>query len=815
MITSTAQLYSLLTIIGGAIFIPIFLIIIIPTLLFLYKKFFYGPLTPKMVTLFVKVAGYDETNFKSCDQLYAGLYGIKRPFFETIFGLENRISFEIVGKKEGIFFYVTCPERIASYVEKQIYGTYKVAEIEFMPVPKLFDRGAYTIVYELKQEMGPYTMINSFDDKQDPLKTIVSTLTKMDENELMIYQLVISPAPSTWIEAVRGILTSAASREGMGLDSSYKESLEKKIGKQGFYSVIRLVSVSSDYNRAQINIDNTLAAFGQFNNPKTNSLVRKWFVTKRSTLWKFMLRELNVLDLHVPLAGIKIFLNNSIFNTEELSNLFHFANKDLDATGIKRMAFKTTSAPGNIPNEGIVLGKNRFRDVETVIRFKDDDRMRHEYIVGGSGTGKSVFLFSQVLQDIYRGKGVCVIDPHGPDIIALLEKIPPHREKDVIYFDAFDFQRPIGINLLQILAQKEENREIQKNIIINSFIEMLRKLYDPNNQGILGPFFNKHVTNVMLTAMVDPTATLVDVVQLLQDDKAAEKYLPKITDPQIIDYWKIERAGMTEQTRAEAIGYLTSKFSRFTQDKFLRNIVAQSESAINIPQIMDEQKILLVNLSKGDIGEENAQFLGLLLVPKILDAAMARSEKIRSGQAFHEFFLYVDEFQNFATEKFESILSEARKFKLGLTIANQFFGQLTDKIRESVLANAGTLVFFRVGPKDAAVCKQAMDSFEEKDFQYVSKGNAYVKLLIEGAPSKPFSLHVDLKLVNPFEANKEMAARIREYSRNTYGKDAKEIENYINEKYRSQSSTGKTDAPAQNEPGSLAAKFDDDFFADL
>lgn len=815
MITSTAQLYSFLYIVGGAIFIPVFFIIILPTLLFLYKKFFYGPLSPKMVTLFVKVAGYDETNFKACDQLFAGLYGIKRPFFETIFGLENRISFEIVGKKEGIFFYVTCPERIASYVEKQIYGTYKVAEIEFMPVPKLFDRGSYTIVYELKQEMGPYTMINSFDDKQDPLKTIVSTLTKMDENELMVYQLVISPAPASWIEAVRGVLTNAAAREGVGLDPSYKESIEKKIGKQGFYSVIRLVSVSGDYNRAQINIDNTLAAFGQFNNPKTNSLVRKWFVTKRATLWKFMLRELNVLDLHIPLAGIKIFLNNSIFNTEELSNLFHFANKELDATGIKRMAFKTTSAPGNIPNEGIVLGKNRFRDVETVIRFKDDDRMRHEYIVGGSGTGKSVFLFSQVLQDIYRGKGVCVIDPHGPDIIALLEKIPPHREKDVIYFDAFDFQRPIGINLLQILAQKEENREIQKNIIINSFIEMLRKLYDPNNQGILGPFFNKHVTNVMLTAMVDPTATLVDVVQLLQDDKAAEKYLPKITDPQIIDYWKIERAGMTEQTRAEAIGYLTSKFSRFTQDKFLRNIVAQSESAINIPQIMDEQKILLVNLSKGDIGEENAQFLGLLLVPKILDAAMARSEKIRSGQAFHEFFLYVDEFQNFATEKFESILSEARKFKLGLTIANQFFGQLTEKIRKSVLANAGTLVFFRVGPEDAAVCKTAMDSFEEKDFQYVSKGNAYVKLLIDGAPSKPFSLHVDLKLVNPFEANKEMAQRIMEYSRNTYGKDATEIEKYINEKYRSQSSTGKTDTPPQNESGTPAAKFDDDFFADL
>ena len=809
------QTLRLIYIVMGVIFIPIFFIIILPILLFLYKKFFYSKLTPKMITLFVKIAGYDETNFKLCDQLYAGLYGIKRPFWETILGLENRISLEIVGKKEGIFFYVTCPERIASYVEKQIYGTYKVAEIEFMPVPKLFDRGSYNIIYELKQEMGPYTMINSFDDKQDPLKTIVSTLTKMDENEVLIYQLVISPAPISWIKTVRGILTNAAAREG-GLDSSYKESLEKKIGKQGFYGVIRLLSISNDYNRAQINIDNTLAAFGQFNNPKTNSLIKKLFVFKKSTLWKFILRELNVLDINIPLADIKLFINNSIFNTEELSNLYHFANKDLDATGIKRMAFKTTSAPGNIPNEGIVLGKNKFRDVETVIRYKDDDRMRHQYIIGGSGTGKSVFLFSQVLQDIYRGKGVCVIDPHGPDIMALLEKIPPHREKDVVYFNAADFQRPIGINVLQILAQKQENRDIQKNIIINSFIEMLRKMYDPNNQGILGPFFNKHVTNVMLTAMVDPSATLVDVVQLLQDDKASEKYLPKITDPQIIDYWKIERAGMTEQTRSEAIGYLTSKFSRFTQDKFLRNIVAQSESAINIPQIMQDQKILLVNLAKGELGEENAQFLGLLLVPKILDAAMARSEKIKSGEAFSEFFLYVDEFQNFATEKFSSILSEARKFKLGLTVANQFFGQLTEEIRKSVLANAGTLVFFRVGPEDASVCKQAMDSFEEKDFQYISKGNAYVKLLIDGAPSKPFSLNVDLSLVNPFVANKEVATRIIEYSRMNYGKDSQEIENYINEKYRAQSSTSgnsSTSTPADN--SGAAAKFDDDFFADL
>ena len=805
------QILKLLTALLWIIFIPVFLIILVPLIFFLYKKFLYSKLSPKMVTLFVKVAGYDETNFKLCDQLFAGLYGIKKPFYLTILGLENRISFEIVGRKEGINFYVTCPESISSFVEKQIYGTYKVAEIEFISVPKLFDRGTHNIVYELKQEMGPYTMINSFDEKQDPLKTIVSTFTKLNDNEIVAYQVIISPAPSSWIKAVRGILANAASKESGGLDPSFKESVEKKIAKQGFYSVIRLVSVSDDYNRAQINIDNTLAALGQFNNPKTNSIVRKLVVMKSSTLRKFILRELNILDIHIPLFDIKLFLNNSIFNSEELSNLYHFPNKELDVAGIKRMDFKKTSAPGNIPAEGIVLGKNSFRDIETVIRIKDADRLRHMYILGQTGTGKSVFLFSQVLQDIYRGKGVCVLDPHGPDIEGILKKIPPHREKDVIYFNAADFDKPIGINVLQILTQDPNLREVQKNIIINSFLELLKKLYDPNNQGIVGPFFEKAVRNCMLTAMTDQEATLMDVTQLLLDDKAAEKYLPNITDQQVIDYWKIERAQMTDQTRSESMGYLTSKFSKFTQDKFIRNIVAQPTSTISIPDIMQNEKILLINLAKGKLGPENSTFLGLLLVPKVLDAAMARSEKITQGQDFPEFYLYVDEFQNFATDAFESILSEARKFKLGMTVANQYINQLSDKIKNAVFGNVGTTVFFRVGAEDAPFCKKMMDSFEERDFQYIKMGNAYTKLLVEGAPTKPFSMQIDRDLINPFKEDADMAKRIIENSRNTYGKDASQIEQEINAKYASNSSAAKPPAVETE----AAAKFDDDFFADL
>lgn len=795
------------------LFIPFSILVLIPLISFLVKKIFYFQMSSKLVAMLVKVGSGDETNFKMCDQLFAGLYGVKRKFWEVLFGLENRISFEIIAKKGEVCFYIICPERISSIVEKQIYGVYKEVEVDFVDIPKIFDRGVHNIVYELKQEMGPFTMINSFEEKEDPLKTFLSTFSKMDTNEVLMYQMIISPAPVSWIKSVRGILANST-KEGASIDPVFKESIEKKIGKQGFYTVLRLLSISDDYTRAQVNIDNAFAALGQFNNPKTNSLVKKLLVFKNSTISKLIKRELNILEIRIPLFDILLFLNNSIFNTEELSNIFHFPNKEVAVTGLKRVDFKKAAAPSTLPQEGIVLGKNKFRGIENIIRIKDADRLRHHYILGQTGSGKSVYLFAQVLQDIYRGKGVCVLDPHGPDIENLLKKIPPHREKDVIYFNAADFERPIGINVLQILAKNPESVEIQRNIIINSFIEMLRKLYDPQNQGIVGPFFERSVRNCMLTAMVDPDATLVDVVQLLMEDSAAEKYLPKITDPQVIAYWKEERANMTDQTRSESMGYLTSKFSRFTQDKFIRNIIAQSESSVNIPEIMQDQKILLINLSKGIIGAENSSFLGLLLVPKVLDAAMARAEKLRSGEPFNDFYLYVDEFQNFATDSFESILSEARKFKLGMTVANQYISQLSDKIKNAVFGNTGTLTFFRVGPDDAPYAKKALEEkFEEKDFLKLKMANAYIKLLIEGAPSSPFNLFVDKTLmIDPFKEDEEMLKRIQENSRKVYGKDAREIEEMITKRY---STVKQASAPSGGEPGEPQLKFDDDFFADL
>jgi len=833
---SFSQSFILLLIMVGMVFSPFLIVLFLNLFFYLYRKFFYSYLSPKMVQMFVKIAGSDETPFKNVENFFSGVHGIKQGFFEGLFGIQNRFSFEIVGKKEGIFFYIVAPEKYAPNIEKQVYGTYKESEIDYVPLSHPFDRGVYNLAYELKQEHNIFTPIKMFEDKQEPLTNILSTFSKLGPNEVMMYQLIVTPASNSWIRSIKRILTAKSGdkdKPSPTLDPGHKEGLENKIKTPGFYSTIRLLSISDDKFRAQVNLDNTLSAFNQFNDPKNNNLVKRILTTNSGVIRRLILRELNIFDYHMPLLEIKFFCNCMILNCAELSNLFHFGNKLIPVPGIKKISFKKNAAPGNVANEGILMGVNKYRDVTTHIRISDQDRLRHLYILGQTGTGKSVFLFSQALQDIYRGEGVCILDPHGKDIEELLGKIPPEREKDVIYFRASDVERPFGFNVL------EAENDYQKNTIINYFIELLNKMYDPNNQGITGPQFQQAVRSSMATCMVDPEATLIDVVELIRDPEKAEKYLPKVTDPDVISYWKNQIANTTAQTRSETLGYFTSKFTKFTSDTFMRNIIAQPKSSINIPKIMDEKKILLINLDKGDpkIGEENAKFLGLLLVPQVMYAALARSEKIAKGESFPPFYLYVDEFQNFATESFATILSEARKFKLGLTVANQYIAQLPDTIKNAVFGNVGTSVFFRVGPEDASFCHKAFggekDSpFSEGDLFSLELGNCYVRLLVNGQPTKPFHMKVEYSLVMPFKEDKEVTRRIKEYSRMTYGKSVEEVNAIINKRFNEFYAKPEKPAPASggfagglpNIPGfptppgkakSVSDDFDDDFFADL
>jgi len=351
--------------------------------------------------------------------------------------------------------------------------------------------------------------------------------------------------------------------------------------------------------------------------------------------------------------------------------------------------------------------------------------------------------------------------------------IPKERAEDVIYFNPADHERPPGMNILE--AKTEE----AKHMIVNAFIGLLYKLYDPGRTGMVGPQLEQTVRNVMLTAMAEEGNSLIEVYKLIADPKFIETKIHLIKDPLIKSYWVDQMAATTEQTRSEQLGYFLSKFDRFVTETLMRLIIGQSRSAFNFREVMDKQKILLVNLSKGLLGEENSKFLGLLIVPRILAAAMSRVDTPQEDRK--DFYLYVDEFQNFATDDFVQILSEARKYRLCLTVANQFISQIQEDIRDAVFGNVGTMVGFRIGQDDAEYLEhQLQPVFAASDLVNLSMGQAVSRLLIKGQPSKPFSFTTDWPWMQTFPRNQKVGEVIKEISRLKYGRDRRIVEAEIN-----------------------------------
>ena len=350
--------------------------------------------------------------------------------------------------------------------------------------------------------------------------------------------------------------------------------------------------------------------------------------------------------------------------------------------------------------------------------------------------------------------------------------IPPERANDVIYFNPADLERPLGLNIL------EAPRLEQRNLIVNAFIGLLYKLYDPNNTGIMGPMLERAVRNVMLTAMEEEGNSLVEVMRLLTDPEFQKQKIDLIKDPMVKRYWTDEIANTSDFHKSEKLGYFVSKFDRFVTDSTMRNIIGQPHSAFDFRKVMDERKILLVNLSKGLIGEENSNFLGLILVPRLLIAAMSRADVPEEQRP--DFYLYVDEFQNFATEDFAQILSEARKYHLSLTVGNQFIGQIEQKIRDAVFGNVGTLASFRIGTDDASyLAHQFEPVFDEGDLINNTVGNAYLRLLVKGQPTTPFSLATDWEAMKAVPRDAANAEQIKQLSRSRYGQDRVEVEKEI------------------------------------
>jgi len=466
-----------------------------------------------------------------------------------------------------------------------------------------------------------------------------------------------------------------------------------------------------------------------------------------------------------------------ILNTEELGSIFHFPTKYTETPNIKWLQSKRAPAPVNIPEGGLLLGVNAYRGIRTEIRIARDDRRRHMYVIGRTGTGKSEFIKGLARQDIQNGEGIAVIDPHGDLIDALISDIPRERADDVILFEPFDSERPMGLNMLEARSEEE------KDFAVQEMIEIFYKLFPPE---MIGPMFEHNMRNVMLTLMADrdQPGTIAEIPRMFTDSEYQKYKTSKVSDPVVRSFWEQEMAKTTDFHKSEMLGYLISKVGRFVENEMMRNIIGQARSAFDFREVMDQGKILLINLSKGKTGEVNSKLLGLIIVSKLQMAALSRADLPEDKR--RDFYLYIDEFQNFVTDSLATILSEARKYHLNLIMAHQYIAQLVHeqntKIRDAVLGNAGTMVSFRIGVEDAEImAKEFAPVFNEFDVINIDRFNAYVKLMISGTVSRPFNMQT---LPPAAGGNLEVASAIRRLAKLKFGRPRAEVEREIRERAR-------------------------------
>ncbi len=741
------------------------------------------------------------------ETLMATLVSLTRP--PRWWRLTKPFSFEIVAHQKLISFYVAVPIHLAEVVTEHIHAQYHEANVEVVPDYNMFQaRGVVTAGYlKLKREpFFPFKTYRTLDS--DPLNAITNVLSRMEENEGAVVQLVLTAANRSWrrkgkrlihqmqkgthlAEAVRlsqrsiflrvllelaGVVkvftqkkdepnTHEASRLSPKEEEVVK-SIEEKISKVGISTTIRLMVSAPTIGRAQGQLENIMSAFSQY------------------TIFEYG----NALQLKKPFrleAFVRDFIyrihnphQSAVLNSEEFASIVHFPLPGTETPNIRWLAAKKAAPPVDVPTEGIVLGESDFRGMRKTIRILPDDRRRHIYVIGRSGVGKSVLMTRMAVQDAAAGSGLGVIDPHGELVEDILERIPPERAEDVVYFNPGDVERPMGLNLLEFDARYPE----QKTFVINEMIKIFDKLYDLKQTG--GPMFEQYMRNAMLLVMEDPESgsTLMEIPKVLADKNFRQYKLAHCANPVVKDFWtkEAEKAG-GEASLANMVPYITSKLTQFVANDMMRPIIAQQQSAFNIRDLMDQKKIFLVNLSKGRLGDINAYLIGMIMVGKILMGALSRTDVPQRDR--HDFYLYIDEFQNFITDSIATILSEARKYRLNLVIAHQYMGQLVErqetKIRDAVLGNAGTMVSFRIGIEDAEILeKEFAPTFNKYDMINVEAYHAYVKLLIRNQGSRPFTM----KSLPLGPGNSEFAEAVRQLSRLKYGRDRRIVEQEILER---------------------------------
>ncbi|RJO60933.1 type IV secretory system conjugative DNA transfer family protein [candidate division WS5 bacterium] len=710
-----------------------------------------------------EIISFMETFYANLSAIYKR--GFKDVHHNLLYG-QRHIALEIIAKEKEIFFYIGVPITLLDMVEKMLASQYPDAEIVEAAEHNIFSKdwkkmgicGGYLKLY--KPFIYPLKTYKSIE--AEPLESITNTLGKLEAGEGTAIQVLIRPVHPRKSQKGRIAVKKSQNQRGGGLmsevigavtakdqsaqmqqpikltamEEEVNKAIEEKAGKPAFETIIRFVVSTGTPHRGEVILSELQGAFAQFNDQNLNGFRfrREQNTDKLVTDYIFRFFEHKLFSVKRIFFG-KVIGHKNILNTEELASIFHLPNYLISSPGIKWLPAKRVETPINLPAEGTIIAKTSFRGQEEVVRLAENDKRRHVYILGQTGTGKTTTMLNMVIDDIQHGKGVAYIDPHGDAIDEILSKIPKERAEDVVVFDAGDIERPMGLNIFE--AKTVE----QKDLVIQEALQILYRLYDPQHTGqIFGPRFDHWLRNAALTLMADPEGgTFIEVPKVFSDDKFLAHKLKYVEDPVVRSFWIDEIGKTSDYHKSEMMGYFIGKFGAFMTNTTLRNIIGQPKSSLNLREIMDSDKILLVNLSKGRIGELNMRLLGMIFVVKLQMAAMSRAD-IPEGER-KDFYLYVDEFQNFLTESFAQILSEARKYRLSLVVANQFIGQLTDEIKGAVFGNVGTIISFRVGPEDAEfMAKQFEPVFTQQDLINIENYNAAIRLIINGIPSRPFNI---------------------------------------------------------------------------
>ena len=710
-------------------------------------------------------------------------------------------------KSEEFIFYISVPDAKKELFEKQILSIFSEAKIiEKKDDYNIFNEQGVSVGSYAKQSSNHIYPIKTYEQfDYDPLNVILNSFSKIDrDGEGAGIQIIFKPAGEKYVsfykKALKDINKGMKVKEAIDMsrfsflgetkkvfkeiadgfsgskkdkdvkdkeqvDQKVFENINSKINTPTVETNFRIVASSKTEGEALSILSDLESAFNQFENTGSN---------------KFNFIRPVGKDLHQFFRefSFRVFRDsqNMPLNIREITTMIHLPENEIKGTSqLKQSKASTAQAPLDLQKQGISLGKNIHRNIETDIFMSPEDRLRHFYIIGQTGTGKTTLLKQMIRQDILNGDGVCMIDPHGSDIQDVLSYVPKERLEDLVYFDPSYTARPMGLNMLEYDIHFPE----QKTFVVNEMLSIFNKLFDMKVAG--GPMFEQYFRNSVMLVLEDPDSgnTLLDVSRVLSNKQFRDMKISKCKNPLVVQFWReiAEKAG-GEASLANIVPYIVSKFDVFLQNDIMRPIISQEKSSFNFREIMDKKKILLVNLSKGRLGDINANLIGLIIVGKILMSALSRVDSL--GRELAPFYLYIDEFQNITTDSISTIFSEARKYKLSLTVAHQFIAQLDDDIRDSVFGNVGSIASYRVSSEDAEYLeKQFAPVFSARDLMNVDNYNCYVKMLSSGRPVNPFSLSVG----NPPKGDSSHIDKVKELSYLKYGRDRQLVEEEIMKKY--------------------------------